>query len=208
MKGTTHVAIGAAAGLFTANIYHTDPTSTMVLVGLGSIAGLVPDLDIDGKLSNKITLSKDVFRLIAQVIAIFIIGYSFFTGTGFEKWIGIGAGIMLFILAIFIRQRRMLTLTGIGVLIGGQALQEDWLWLLGIYLIIASFVSHRGYTHSILGAVFFAFISFSLDKSLALDGVSIACILGYVSHLITDMKFFPVNKRGIKLFLPFSKKEF
>ncbi|MBU8878283.1 metal-dependent hydrolase [Bacillus sp. FJAT-29790] len=208
MNGTSHTVIGATAGFITANIFQSDPTATIFLVGAGAISGLMPDLDIDGKLRNKITVSHKIIRGVARFIAVLMILYSFFTGTGMDKWIGIGAGVTIIFISSLITQKRMLTVTGIGVLIGGLSLAENWLWLLGIYIIVASFVPHRSYTHSLLGTLFFAIIAFQLEESLGLDGVFITCILGYLSHLVADMKLLPVNKRGIKFFLPLSKKEF
>jgi inner membrane protein len=102
----------------------------------------------------------------------------------------------------------MLTITGLGVLAGGISLQEIWLIMLGIYIIIASFVPHRSYTHSLLGIVFFALISHYLEASLRIEGIFLTCLLGYISHLVADMKVLPFNKRGVKFFLPFSAKEF
>ena len=60
--------------------------------------------------------------------------YSLLEGTEKEKWIGVGAGIGIIIISSFIRQRHMLTLTGLAVLGGGLSLQESWLWLLGAYI--------------------------------------------------------------------------
>ncbi|MEH7391536.1 metal-dependent hydrolase [Bacillus sp. JJ1474] len=208
MNGTSHTVIGAATGFLTANLLQTDPTGTILLVGIGAISGLMPDIDIDGKLSNKITISHKIIRTAAQFIAILLILYSYFTGSGMNKWIGIGAGMLIFIISSFITQRRMLTITGIGVLFGGFSLQENWLWLLGIYIIAASFVPHRSYTHSLLGILFFAYISIQFEIAIGYEGVFITCLMGYVSHLIADMKILPFNKRGVKFFLPFSKKEF
>ncbi|MEH7347208.1 metal-dependent hydrolase [Bacillus sp. JJ1532] len=208
MNGTSHTVIGAATGFLTANLLQTDPTGTILLVGIGAISGLMPDIDIDGKLSNKITISHKIIRTAAQFIAILLILYSYFTGSGMNKWIGIGAGMLIFIISSFITQRRMLTITGIGVLFGGFSLQENWLWLLGIYIIAASFVPHRSYTHSLLGVLFFAYISVQFEIAIGHEGVFITCLMGYVSHLIADMKILPFNKRGVKFFLPFSKKEF
>ncbi len=113
----------------------------------------------------------------------------------------------MMILSAFIKQKHMLMISGVGVLAGGFSLQENWLLLLGIYLIVASLVSHRSYTHSILGIVFFGFIAFHLESSIGIDGVYYTCLGGYISHLVADMKLFPFNKRGVKLFLPFSSKE-
>lgn len=63
-------------------------------------------------------------------------------------------GISMTAISAKIRQKHMLTITGIGVLAGGVILQELWLILFGIYILIASFVSHRSYTHSLLGVIF------------------------------------------------------
>jgi inner membrane protein len=207
VNGTAHTAIGAATGFMVANTFQTDPSTTLLLVGLGGVSGLVPDLDIDGKLRSKITLSHKVIRTAAQLIGILMIFYSVFEGRATERWIGGGIGLAMLGLSSLIKQRHMLTITGIGVLAGGFSLQESWLLLLGIYILIASFVSHRSYTHSILGVVFFGVIAFKLEASIGIEGVFYTCLAGYISHLIADMKLFPFNKRGIKLFLPISSKE-
>ncbi|KRF64289.1 hydrolase [Bacillus sp. Soil768D1] len=208
MNGTAHMALGAAVGFLTANTLQTDPTTTLFLVGVGGVSGLMPDMDIDGKLSNRITFSHKFIRTLAQTIGILMIIYSVLEGSETEKWVGVGAGIGIIIISTFITQRHMLTLTGLGVLGGGLSLQENWLWLLGIYIILASFTPHRSYTHSIVGIVFFGVIANQFESSLGIEGIFTTCILGYISHLIADMKFLPFNRRGVKLFLPFFSKEF
>ena len=208
MNGTAHMALGAAVGFLTANTLQTDPTTTLFLVGVGGVSGLMPDMDIDGKLSNRITFSHKFIRTLAQTIGILMIIYSVLGGSETEKWVGVGAGIGIIIISTFITQRHMLTLTGLGVLGGGLSLQENWLWLLGIYIILASFTPHRSYTHSIAGIVFFGVIAHQFESSLGIEGIFTTCILGYISHLIADMKFLPFNRRGVKLFLPFFSKEF
>lgn len=207
MNGTAHTAVGAAAGFIVANTYQSDPSTTLLLIGLGGVSGLIPDLDIDGKLRNKITLSHKVIQYAAQIIGFLLVFYSFYKGTSSEKWIGIAIGAAMVLLSTFIKQRHMLLITGGGVIIGGFSLHESWLILLGIYMIIASFVSHRSYTHSLLGIIFYGIIADRLEKSLGINGVFYACLFGYISHLVFDMKIFPFNKRGIKLFLPFTSKE-
>jgi inner membrane protein len=207
LNGSAHSAIGAATGFIVANVFQTEPTTTLLFVGLGAVTGLIPDIDIDGKLSNKITFSHKIIRTIAQVIGFLMIIYSFLEGTELERWIGMGVGAAIIMLSSFLRQRHMLTVTGVGVFIGGVSLQDSWLWLLGIYIILASFVPHRSYTHSLLGLMFFGVIAKQFEASIGVDGVFIVCILGYGSHLIADMKLLPFNKRGTKFFLPFSSKE-
>lgn len=207
VNGTAHASIGATTGFIVANTFQATPSATLLLVGLGCVSGLVPDLDIDGTLRGKITFNHKVLRTVAQLIGMMVILYSFFEGGSRERWIGVGIGLAIIVIASYLKQRHMLTLTGIGVIIGGASQSEMWLFLLGIYIIIASFVSHRSYTHSILGVVFFGIIGFNLEVSLGIEGTFYACLAGYISHLIADFKFLPFNKRGIKLFLPLSSKE-
>ncbi|MCA1062532.1 metal-dependent hydrolase [Rossellomorea sp. AcN35-11] len=207
MNGTAHMAIGAATGFIVANSYGSGPGTTVVLVAIGGLSGLMPDLDIDGKLSNKVTFSAKMIRAVAQMIGFLMILYSYLEGIGEDRWFGIAYGVGMIILSGFITQRRMLMITGIGVSACGWQLNETWLWMLGIYLFTASFVSHRSYTHSFLGVLFYGMIAHHLESSIMVDGVFEACVIGYTSHLIADMKVLPFNKRGIKLLLPFSSRE-
>ncbi|WP_349410081.1 metal-dependent hydrolase [Pseudalkalibacillus sp. SCS-8] len=208
MKGTSHLLVGAVAGLITSNTLEADPLTTGILITCAGVAALVPDIDVDGTLSNKLTNSHTLIKTLAQIIGALLIGYSFLSGAGAEKWNGMAIGAAILLLSSFITKSHMLLVTGIGVVIAGLSLNENWLFLLGIYIIVASIVPHRSYTHSILGIIFFGIIARQLEGSVGLDGLFLACLSGYVSHLIADMKFLPVNKRGIKLFLPFSSREF
>lgn len=207
MNGTAHAAIGAATGFIVANTFQAPPSTTLLFVGLGGVSGLIPDLDVDGKLRDKITLSHKVIQTVAQLIGVLMVIYSFYEGTSTDRYLGIGIGLGMIVLASSIKQKHMLTITGIGVLAGGSSLQETWMMLFGIYILIASFVSHRSYTHSLVGIIFFGVIASELEKSLGIDGIFYTCLVGYISHLIADSKLLPFNKRGIKLLLPVSSKE-
>ncbi|KKI92460.1 hydrolase [Bacillus sp. SA1-12] len=208
MNGTAHATIGAGVGFIAAQSVQAEPAGMMLLIGIGSVAGLMPDLDIDGKLTNKITFSHTLIRSVAQLISLMMIVYILLEETGTNRWVGVSIGAVIIIISSFIKQRHMLTVTGLGVFGGGLLLSEKWLILLGIYVIIASFVPHRSYTHSLLGIGYVAIIAYYLEVSLAIEGVFLACLLGYISHLLADMKILPFNKRGVKIFLPFSSKEF
>lgn len=208
MNGTQHMAIGAATGFITANSLDSTPTTTLLLVGLGAVAGLIPDIDVDGKLSNRITFSHKMIRTVAQSIGALMMIYSFLEGGNIERWTGIGVGLAIMVIASFLTQRRMLSVTAIGVIVGGISLDESWLLLLGIYILIASFIPHRSYTHSILGIIFFGIIAKQFEDSINVDGVYTTLLLAYISHLVADMKILPFNKKGVKWFLPFWSKEF
>ena len=208
MNGTAHLTLGAAAGFAVAYSLQSDPTTTMMFVGLGGVAGLFPDIDSNGKLSNKITVSHKFVRTLIQTIGILILLFSYIKYFDMTRWIGMGIGIVVFFLATSITQRLMLTVTGIAVIAAGIYFTEIWALLLGIFITIASFIPHRSYTHSILGIIFFGVIAYLFEARVGIHGIFTTCMFGYISHLIADMKVFPFNKRGVKWFLPFSKKEF
>ncbi|MGD6969274.1 metal-dependent hydrolase [Rossellomorea vietnamensis] len=207
MNGTAHMVIGAGAGLLAAQYLQAAPEDTLLLIGAGGVSGLIPDLDVDGKLRNTFTSSHKFLMSLAQLIGIAVIVYSWWAGTDAEMWRGVAAGLAIMLVSVFIKKRHLLTVAGAGALAGGLFLDENWLWLFGIYIIIASLVPHRSYTHSLLGVAFFAIILYYLQISIAMEGILLAGAGGYISHLIADMKWLPFNKRGVKLFLPFSRKE-
>ncbi|TYR73322.1 metal-dependent hydrolase [Rossellomorea vietnamensis] len=207
MNGTAHMVIGSGAGLLAAQHLQAAPEETLLLIGAGGLSGLVPDLDVDGKLRNTFTSSHKFLMSLAQLIGIAVIVYSWWAGTDAEMWRGIAAGLAIMLVSVFIKKRHLLTVAGAGALTGGLFLDENWLWLFGIYIIIASLVSHRSYTHSLLGVAFYAIILYYLQISFQTEGILLAGAGGYMSHLVADMKWLPFNKRGVKLFLPFSRKE-
>ncbi|WP_231575011.1 hypothetical protein [Bacillus sp. B-jedd] len=131
----------------------------------------MPDLDTNGKLRGKITLSHKMIILSAQLIGILMILYSFIEKTATERWLGLGIWVLIMVVAALIKQKHMLTITGIAVIAGGISLDEQWIILLGVNIIIASFSSHRSYTHSLLGVIFFGFIALKLQTSLGIHGV-------------------------------------
>lgn len=212
MKGTAHVLIGAAAGAGICLYQDTSLLTIAIGATVGAVAGVIPDLDTNGLASNAVTLSKKKVKTPLFLMGIGVMFYAVFqlfsgsADTSFAKQAGIGAGML--ILSMIMTQKRMLTITGAGVVMAGVALDWTWLLLFGIYVIIASFLPHRSYTHSLLGLLFFAVIAKMAQADLNLDGIYLAGITGYASHLIADMKILPMNRRGVKIFAPVWNKEF
>ncbi|MBD7984857.1 metal-dependent hydrolase [Sporosarcina sp. Sa2YVA2] len=213
MKGSSHAYIGAAVGAIAGfQIDATDPLTITTSAIIGSISALVPDLDTNGTASNRITLSKSfsqwLMRLVGMGLLIAIIFQFFQTGITPNIIIFAGIGALLLVIFRFIKQRRMLTLTGILVMaIGFVMHQSIGILLAGSYIIIASFLAHRSYTHSLIGLAFYAFILHHIHLQWPIDGLFIAGTAGYASHLIADLKLLPVNRRGVKLFAPIWNKE-
>ncbi|MBM7649197.1 inner membrane protein [Bacillus ectoiniformans] len=209
MKGSSHLTIGAAAGLGAAVYLHTDPFSTVSLVGLGALSGLAPDLDVNGKLSNRITVSKKWLITFFSAAGILLSIYSYLEKSGFMQSAGIAIGLCLLLLPrLFIKQRTMLFLTGVFLFYIGWQTNVVWVMLLSVFIAVSSFLSHRTLTHSIIGVACFGFIGWHFEQSVHLEGSFITAVAGYASHLVADMKVWPVNKRGVKWFLPFFQKEF
>lgn len=73
--------------------------------------------------------------------------------------------------------------------------------LSGITLILTGVSRHRGFTHSILGALLYINIVKSIGDSYGYEDIYIGFVGGYLSHLISD--FF--TKGGIEIFYPFSE---
>ncbi len=213
MKGTSHLLIGTAAGAIAG--YTAQPDIKIALIGavVGGISGVVPDLDTNGLASNSITVSKKVSKWLMEtagiVILLILVYQAITTGLSEDIYLYGGIGLLLLIVSRLITQRRMLTITGILVMLLGFVLgQSIGILLAGSYIIIASFLPHRSYTHSIIGIVFYGFILTKLNEQWPSEGFVAAGLAGYISHLFADMKILPVNRRGVKWFLPLWKREF
>ncbi|WP_301107426.1 metal-dependent hydrolase [Sporosarcina sp.] len=213
MKGTSHLLIGTAAGAVAGYAVQPDIQTALIGAAVGGISGVVPDLDTNGLASNRITLSKKVSKWLmetAGIVILLTLAYqAVTTGLGREIYIYGAIGFLLLIISRLITQRHMLTISGILVLLLGFVLgQSPGILLAGSYIIFASFLPHRSYTHSIIGVVFYAFILKNLYAEWPVNGLIAAGLTGYISHLIADMKILPVNRRGVKWFLPLWKREF
>lgn len=208
MNGFAHSAIGFGIGFAIAESADADPLTTVILIGAGSLSALVPDLDINGKLTNRLALPHQFLKTATFLAGCLVIYLSWAYGPEPDKWKGMLLGVALVGTSQWISKRFMLSLTGVIVVIIGFLAAKTWLMLFGGYIFIASFLSHRSYTHSLLGLAYFAVIAWLLAEDVRMPDLFLACTLGYLSHLAADMKWIPVNKRGIRLFLPFSKKTF
>ena len=212
MKGSSHAAIGVTVGAIAGFQVQPDLYTIAISSLVGGVSALVPDLDTNGLASNRITLSKKFTQWLMQFVGIGIliaIVYQYFT-KGFAPSIILyaGIGLLFFIISRFITQRRTLTLTGVMVMWLGIVLHQSiGILLVGSYIVIASFLPHRSYTHSLLGLAFYAYILHQLQQDWAIEGLFVAGIAGYASHLVADMKLLPMNRRGVKWFAPLWNKE-
>ncbi len=154
MKGTSHAVLGGAAGFGVAVYYGASPVDSFTLISAGMIAGLCPDLDTSGRLSRRITVPAEPFKLLMGFVAVWLMYYSLMEGTGVERAAGTGISLLLLAFSRKLSPKRMLTITGAGIIVLGGTLNILWLLLAGIYVLVASLFPHRSYTHSLLGLVF------------------------------------------------------
>jgi inner membrane protein len=213
MKGSSHLTIGIAVGAIAGYITQPDLTTILVCAGIGGVSGVAPDLDTNGLASNRITLSKKVSKALMEIAGIGILltlVYKVLTnGMSNDIYIPGAMGLVLLIVSRLITQKRMLTITGILVMLLGFVIDQSiGILLAGSYITIASFLPHRSYTHSLLGVAFYALILHYLHQEWPIDGMVLAGMAGYISHLVADMKALPVNRRGVKWFAPLWKQEF
>ncbi|MBS4209932.1 metal-dependent hydrolase [Bacillus sp. FJAT-50079] len=209
MDGKTHFIIGGVTGIGIAKWMGVDLPTTVSLSLLGGCVGLVPDLDVKGTLSRKISLNKKWLTLLAGIIGLLFIISNFSVNPSTSQWLGICVGIALLTLPpIIIKQKMMVLLTGIAVGILGIWLQSKSLIMLGAYIGTASRLPHRSLTHSLIGLAYFSGVGYFLEQELRIDGIMLVCMFSYASHLLLDMKWIPKNRRGVKLFQPFLKWEF
>ncbi|MFC3039824.1 metal-dependent hydrolase [Virgibacillus xinjiangensis] len=208
MKGSTHAMLGGAAGFGVAAYYGVEPLDSIALISAGMIAGLFPDLDTGGRLSNRITLPSEPLKVVMSFVALWLVYYSWIEGVGVDRAIGIGVGMLLFFFSRKLSEKMMLSVTGAGVILLGAAMNVLWLLLLGAYVVLASLVPHRSYTHSVLGLAFFSYISYLFTVDVDIQGMFYACILGYSSHLVGDSRWIPGNRKGVKLLAPLTDYQF
>lgn len=208
MKGTSHLAIGAATGFLISSYAQVDPENTVALVALGGISGLVPDLDIDGKLRNKLTFPHKTIQIASALIGIILMLYSYLTFEGSRDYFLAGIGFIILLFASMFQKKHLLLITALGIIIGGYFLGVKWILLSGIYMLVASMSPHRSYTHSLLGLCLFGWMIYELVNVIPFYGVFETCIFSYISHLVADSKLIPFQKQGVPLLLPITKRKF
>lgn len=213
MKGSSHLTIGIVVGAVAGFITQPDPLTVAICAGIGGVSGLVPDLDTNGLASSRITLSKKVSKTLMEIAGIGILLTLIYKvvkdGLSNDIYISGAIGLVLLIVSRLITQKRMLTITGVLVMLLGFIVDQSiGIILAGSYITLASFLPHRSYTHSLLGVAFYGLILNYLHQEWAIDGMIIAGMAGYISHLLADMKMLPVNRRGVKWFAPLWKREF
>lgn len=214
MKGSTHLAIGAAVGVAAAVYFPFQLQHATIYVSVASFSALAADLDgtslLNGKLS-KLSRWIHSFGLWAGVLLAIGNAYLYFAGDRFYPAFAAIAGTVL-LLGLATSQgtiRNALTsLIGLGVVYYGIRIDQRWLLELGVFVAWAPWLKHRGMTHTVWALLLWGYIGWGLETQLGIQGIMLTAAAGYASHLIADSLtpqgvkwLFPIIKRSVK-FIP------
>ena len=83
-------------------------------------------------------------------------------------------------------RRLALLFTGLGTVVAGLYTEQLWLSLLGTFVALAPFTSHRSWTHTIWATALWTYIGYLADQHLGWRGVALFAGGGYASHLLAD----------------------
>ncbi|WJH33375.1 metal-dependent hydrolase [Paenibacillus sp. CC-CFT747] len=210
MKGTTHLAIGAALGVAAGLRLQTDFETGMVWIAVSSLSALIPDLDGPSILSGKLSKFAKTFREVVLSSGILLViglaalyhwkGYYHFPLTL------LGAALTLAGFAFregFIRNA-LVSGIGAGLAAWGAFHSIYWLIGLGAYVAIAPWLKHRGLTHTLWAAAVWWGISLGFEAYVGYEGIATIAGLGYLSHLVADT----LTPGGVKWLNPLVKKTF
>jgi len=212
MNGKTHLAIGAAVGVL-ATLYFSPAeqlNSVITYVAVGAFSGLAADLDGPSLLTKKITsLSRRLhqFTLLLGIIGLALYGLIWlFDSRPAYLWPAIS--VVLLLLGLIVQQSKLrdALVSVVGAAIVFYAVAQGWLWLvgLGVYVIIAPWLKHRGFTHTIWATIIWGIIFFGLEKQIQINGIALTATIAYLSHIIADT----LTPAGVKVLAPLSKRKF
>ncbi|HLK96465.1 MAG TPA: metal-dependent hydrolase, partial [Hymenobacter sp.] len=91
-----------------------------------------------------------------------------------------------------------LLFTGLCTVVAGLYTEFLWLSMLGCFVAVAPFTSHRSWTHTVWASALWIYIGHLANQSLGWHGVALFAGGGYVSHLLADT----LTKAGVKWLMP------
>lgn len=196
--------IGGTASVFLENDLFS--INTLVLLLLGAVSIMMPDLDTNGKPEGTIAFTYKKYRWVFVFISLLLILGSIFEVDGVVRYIIIGISIVSFVVSRYVVQEKMLLVASLGVIISGILFVKLWVILLGVYLGFASIMGHRTYTHSLIGIIYFGVIAFLINYDYHIKGIFPVMTLAYMAHILLDTSLF--KREGLRLLRPFSKMKF
>ncbi|GIP36186.1 metal-dependent hydrolase [Paenibacillus sp. J2TS4] len=210
MKGSTHLAIGAAIGVFAGLYYNMDFKEGALCVAAASFSALSADLDGNSILSGKIDKVSKWLReglLGLGIISLILVSYLYFYHhLYYLEWTAASGALFLvgFISRQGVIRNLLLSLIGAGLIYGGWQLNMTWLSGLGLFIAWVPWLKHRGMTHTLWAVWIWWAIGAGLERQVEIEGLAAVSAISYLSHLLADT----LTPSGVKWLYPLYKKPF
>ncbi len=203
VRGSSHLAIGLITGVAIAGLVPGVPFS-LPGVALAGFSALAPDLDHpESRLSQRLGFAQHYVRWAFVATALGLAAYSYLqlhVGGGQRLYyiIALGFGLIGAGLQGGSARRLALLFTGLAAGVAGLYVEQVWLSLLGAFVALAPFTSHRSWTHTVWATAFWTYIGYLAERHLGWRGVALFAGGGYVSHLVADS----LTKAGVRWLFP------
>jgi inner membrane protein len=210
MKGTTHAAVGLAIGSAIALGWRMDFADGALCAAVSVFSALSADLDGQGMLTSKLgKTSRAIYRGLMVIGLLFAIRgmYQYFmnrvidvaaTATAAAVFVLCGALTVGFIRNVLV------SLIGCAAAVVGWQCDAGWAAALGLFIAVAPWLKHRGFTHTIWCNLIWAAIGWGMERQIGIDGLALAASAGYFSHLAADT----LTPGGVRWLYPIIKKTF
>lgn len=208
MKGTTHLAIGAAIGVAAAAYYPIGLTNSSMYLVVAAFSALSADLDGPSLLSSKLSKVSKLLHHLFLGIGVILTGavaYLHFFQHQFY-WINAIVAVSVLLLGLVasegIIRNALVSIVGIGLIYFGFVMTMSWLIALGVFVTWVPWLKHRGMTHTVWALFIWGGIGYGLEQQMQIQGIMNVAFAGYLSHLIADT----LTPSGVKWLYPLYKK--
>jgi inner membrane protein len=205
VRGSSHLAIGLITGVAVAALVPGIPFSPAG-IALAGFSSLAPDLDHPGsRLSKRLGFAQGYVRWAFVVVAAALALYAHFVlPLGPDRRMGFTAALAFGLIGAAMQgdatRKLALLFTALCTVVAGLYTGYVWLSMLGCFVAVAPFTSHRTWTHTLWAAGLWTYIGHLANQSLGWHGVALYAGGGYVSHLLADT----LTKAGVKWLRPVS----
>ena len=205
MRGSSHLAIGLITGVAVAGLVPGVPFS-LAGIALAGFSALAPDLDHpESRLSQRLGFMQGYVRWAFIVVGMTLGAYTYLNlPPGAEQRLSYTAALAFGLMGAALQggsaRKLALLFTGLGTVVAGLYAEQLWLSLLGTFVALAPFTTHRSWTHTIWATILWTYIGYLANRSLGWRGVAHFAGAGYLSHLLADT----LTKAGVRYLLPVS----
>ncbi|ALD19928.1 metal-dependent hydrolase [Hymenobacter sp. DG25A] len=202
MRGSSHLAIGLITGVAVAGLVPGIPFSPAG-IALAGFSALAPDLDHpSSRLSKRLGFAQNYVRWAFVLAGIGIAAYTHYMLLAVDRRMGFTTALAFGMVGAAMQggsaRKLALLFTGLCTVVAGLYTGMLWLSMLGTFVSVAPFTSHRTWTHTIWAAALWTYIGHLANQTLGWHGVALFAGGGYLSHLLADT----LTKSGVKYFMP------